>query len=68
MRNTNVLIIGIMIFGIISLREAYGYIDPGSGSIVIQVIIGALVGVGVTLKMYWYKLKTKLSGLKKKEK
>ncbi len=34
-----------------------GYLDPGSGSIIIQMIIGALVGVGITLKIYWFKIK-----------
>jgi len=43
------------------VSDAYAYIDPGSGSMIIQIIIGALVGVGITLKIYWYKLKEKLS-------
>ena len=42
------------------VSDAYAYIDPGSGSIVIQAIIGALVGVGITLKLYWYKIKEKI--------
>ena len=40
--------------------DAFAYIDPGTGSIVIQAMIGALVGVGITLKIYWYKIKEKL--------
>ena len=40
--------------------DAFAYIDPGTGSIVIQAVIGALVGVGITLKIYWYKIKEKL--------
>ena len=32
---------------------AHAYIDPGSGSFVIQMIIAAVVGLGYTLKMYW---------------
>jgi len=35
------------------------YIDPGSGSIIFQAIIGALVGVGLGVKIYWEKLKLK---------
>lgn len=42
------------------VSDAYAYLDPGSGSIIIQAIIGAFVGVGITLKIYWYKLKEKL--------
>ncbi len=36
------------------------YLDPGSGSIIFQAVIGALIGVGLTLKIYWYKIKEKL--------
>ena len=43
------------------ISEAYAYLDPGSGSIVIQAIIGALVGVGITLKVYWEKIKYAIS-------
>lgn len=39
------------------LQNLSGYIDPGSGSIITQAIIGALVGVGITLKVYWTRLK-----------
>jgi hypothetical protein len=32
------------------------YLDPGSGSIVLQVIIGGILGIGVVLKAYWSKI------------
>ena len=38
-----------------------GYIDPGTGSMVIATIISAFVGIGLTFKMYWYKIKEKLN-------
>jgi uncharacterized membrane protein len=40
---------------------SYGYIDPGTGSLVIQSIIGAIAAIGVTLKLYWHKLKLMFS-------
>ena len=43
-----------------------GYIDPGSGSLVIQMIVGALVGFGIAIKVYWYKLKEKFTRTVKK--
>ena len=49
------------------VSDAFAYIDPGSGSLVIQLIIGALVGVGITIKLYWYKLKEKLFTKRSKE-
>ena len=37
------------------------YIDPSAGSMFIAAIVGALVGVAMTLKLYWEKLKLRLS-------
>ena len=41
------------------VSDAYAYLDPASGSIIIQVLIGALAGIGITLKVYWHKIKEK---------
>lgn len=43
------------------ISDAYAYLDPGTGSVIIQAVIGAIAGVLITLKIYWYKLKEKLS-------
>jgi len=47
--------------GIFFLNNIVGYIDPGSATAVMAMIIGAIAGVGMTLKMYWYKIREKLS-------
>ena len=33
------------------------YIDPGTGSFLVQALIAAVAGVAVTLRMYWSKIK-----------
>lgn len=33
------------------------YLDPGSGSIVFQMIVAALLGVGVLIRTQWSRLK-----------
>jgi len=35
---------------------SFAYIDPGTGSILIQGIIGAIAAIGVTLKLYWHRI------------
>ena len=45
----------------LSLIKIPGYIDPGSATAIIAMIIGAIAGIGMTLKMYWFKIKHKLS-------
>ena len=42
------------------MENIFLYIDPGSGSIIFQAILGALIGVGIGVKLYWEKLKLKL--------
>jgi len=38
-----------------------------TGSLVIQVIVGALVGTGITIKIYWHKLKEKFTHISKSD-
>jgi hypothetical protein len=45
--------------------RAYGYIDLGSGSYIIQLVIAGFVGLTFSLKIYWKKIKARL--FKKKE-
>ena len=46
-------------------NNAFAYIDPGSGSVIMSAIIGAAVFIGVFFKTFWYKLKSIL-GIKNK--
>lgn len=36
---------------------AYAYLDPGSGSIILQGILAAIAGMMAAIKLYWRKLK-----------
>ena len=33
------------------------YLDPGTGSLIIQAAVGAIVAAGLALKVYWFKIK-----------
>ena len=46
---------------------AYAYLDPGTGSMILQSLIGALVGVGIVLKVYWTKIKFAILDRKSKK-
>jgi len=35
-----------------------GYLDPGTGSMAIQLILGSVVAVLAAVRMYWAKLQT----------
>ena len=49
----------LLIFGHFGISNAYAYLDPGTGSIIAQMLIGTLVGAGLAIKIYWQKIKMK---------
>jgi len=42
--------------------EALAYLDPGTGSAVIQMVVAGVMGALFVMKMYWRKLVTFFSG------
>lgn len=43
------------------------YIDPGSGSYILQMIIAAVLGVSFFFKNFWYNIKAFFTGKKTKK-
>ena len=41
-----------------------GYLDPGTGSVIIQAVVGSLLGALLVIKLYWRKLLSLLTGRK----
>lgn len=37
---------------------AYAYLDPGTGSMILQALIAGLMGALVTIKIYWARIKS----------
>jgi hypothetical protein len=46
----------IFIFPVIVWRVVWMYLDPGSGSFIIQILIAGLLGAGLALRGYWSRL------------
>lgn len=42
---------------------AHAYIDPGTGSTVIQVVIAAIAAAGYFIKVFWRQIKAFFTGL-----
>jgi len=43
------------------------YLDPGSGSFIIQILIAALLGVGIAIRASWGRIKGFFGGKTKHE-
>jgi hypothetical protein len=47
--------------------SAHAYLDPGTGSMALQVLLGGIAGLALVGKFYWHKL-LMLVGLRKRDK
>ena len=41
-------------------ESAFAYLDPGTGSMLLQVILGGIAAIGVALKLFWHKIRIAL--------
>ena len=54
----NFLVFTILFIALIVLpSKASAYLDPGTGSLLVQVIIAAFATILITIKMFWGKIK-----------
>ena len=49
-------------------NNAYAYLDPGTGSIILQAILGFIAAAIATVSLYWNKFKMFILKIFKKEK
>ena len=57
----------IFIFFIPSVN-AYAYLDPGTGSLILQALLGALAAIGAYITLYWRKFKNLINKIFQKKK
>jgi len=56
------LALAVILALVLMPAPALAYLDPGTGSFVIQGIIAAIVGGGFAVKMFWGRIKAKITG------
>ena len=44
---------------LLSTQNAYAYLDPGTGSMILQGLIGGIAGGMFAIRIYWGKLKSR---------
>ena len=42
---------------VLGVRPAHAYLDPASGSMILQVIVAAVAAVLITIKAFWHKIR-----------
>lgn len=44
------------LLGLLSAAPAHAYLDPASGSMILQLVLGGAAGVAVALRLLWRRL------------
>jgi hypothetical protein len=50
------LTILVIAFSSLVIPVANAYIDPGSGSYIFQMVVGAFLGISLAVKVFWHKI------------
>ena len=54
---TRLALPGFVLFGWLLLEAPVdAYLDPGSGSMLLQLLLGGFAAVGVVAKLYWHRV------------
>ena len=53
----NTFTLKILFIYLFCTAPAYAYLDPGTGSMIIQMAIAGFLSALFTIKMYWYRIK-----------
>lgn len=61
MKRSTVALLAVIVF-LTGAIPAYAYVDPGTGSMLVQLVTGGVAGALVLARLYWRRLKDKLTG------
>ena len=66
MKNNKLLYL-IIIYLLCSVSKAHAYLDPGTGSIILQAILGFVAAAAATVSIYWEKFKSIINKVLKRD-
>lgn len=55
--------LALLFLAVLFPRDAHAYLDPGTGSYVLQMIIAGVLGAAFAVKMSWFRIKRFLTGM-----
>ena len=55
----------VIVLLMLMFTDAVAYLDPGTGSMLLQVILGGIAAIGVAIKLYWHRLRAAFGMAKK---
>ncbi len=63
MKKSNTILFGLLFLSALGIDSpAHAYLDPGTGSMLLQLILGGVAGALVVGKLYWQRVKDIFGG------
>jgi len=59
MNRIQIALVAVPALLLLSTQNAYAYLDPGTGSMILQGLIGGIAGGMFAIRLYWGKLKSR---------
>ncbi|MFH0828281.1 MAG: hypothetical protein V1919_03860 [Candidatus Omnitrophota bacterium] len=59
------ILVVVLMWGLLLPADSYAYLDPGTGSYFLQMLVGIFIGIAFTVKIYWERIKSILTKRKK---
>ncbi len=47
----------VLMWGLLLPEVSYAYLDPGTGSYFLQMLVGIFIGIAFMVKIYWQRIK-----------
>ena len=60
-----IAIIVLCLATVLPATPVHAYLDPGTGSMILQLLIGGVAGALIIIKLYWSRLKQIVKGSRK---
>jgi len=57
------LLLIVLLMGVSFPRESFAYIDPGTGTYILQILIAGLITASVAVRTFWKQIKLFVGGL-----
>lgn len=61
MKLVGLLILLVLIFP----QSAHAYLDPRTGSMILQIVLGGFAGIAIIVRLFWTRIKGKFCGAKR---
>ncbi len=47
----------VVLLLLLAIRPAHAYLDPATGSMILQVLVAAIAAAAITIKAFWHRIR-----------